>query len=56
VVDTETQEVIATYASHAMAVRTISWSPDSQVYAFIYMPIDGQLTGSGYTQERTTNE
>jgi hypothetical protein len=31
VVDTETQEVIATYASHAMAVRTISWSPDSQV-------------------------
>jgi WD repeat-containing protein 61 len=31
VVDTESQAVVATYASHAMAVRTISWSPDSQV-------------------------
>ena len=36
VVDTETQEVIATYASHAMAVRTISWSPDSQVSSSPY--------------------
>ncbi|ORX34965.1 WD40-repeat-containing domain protein [Kockovaella imperatae] len=30
VLDTETQAIIATYQSHAMATRTISWSPDSQ--------------------------
>ncbi|GFZ44693.1 hypothetical protein JCM24511_02417, partial [Saitozyma sp. JCM 24511] len=30
VVDTETQNVVASYQSHAMAVRTVAWSPDSQ--------------------------
>ncbi|RXK36685.1 hypothetical protein M231_06072 [Tremella mesenterica] len=30
IVDVETGEVLATYTSHAMAVRTISWSEDSQ--------------------------
>ncbi|ORY22977.1 WD40-repeat-containing domain protein [Naematelia encephala] len=30
VVDTTTQSIISTYTSHAMAVRTLSWSPDSQ--------------------------
>lgn len=30
-VDTETQSVVASYQSHAMAVRTVAWSPDSQV-------------------------
>ncbi|KAK4683813.1 WD repeat-containing protein 61, partial [Tremellales sp. Uapishka_1] len=30
IVDVETSAVVATYSSHAMAIRTISWSPDSQ--------------------------
>ena len=36
VLDTETQAVVATYTSHAMAVRTLSWSPDSQVGSDVY--------------------
>ncbi|KAK8844633.1 hypothetical protein IAR55_006480 [Kwoniella newhampshirensis] len=43
VIDTETQAVVATYTSHNKAVRTISWSPDSQVAA----SPDGKLLGSG---------
>lgn len=31
ILDAESQSVVATYQSHAMAVRTISWSHDSQV-------------------------
>ncbi|WVO13505.1 hypothetical protein L204_101126 [Cryptococcus depauperatus] len=30
IVDVESQAVVATYSSHNKAVRTISWSPDSQ--------------------------
>ena len=55
VVDTETQEVIATYASHAMAVRTISWSPDSQVSYLSLRRLD-QLMVSGYILERMISE
>nr|XP_031859914.1 uncharacterized protein CI109_004763 [Kwoniella shandongensis]KAA5526986.1 hypothetical protein CI109_004763 [Kwoniella shandongensis] len=40
VVDTETQSVIATYTSHNKAVRTISWSPDSQ---WLYSGSDDHL-------------
>lgn len=35
VLDTTTQSVIATYTSHAMAARTLSWSPDSQVSSLL---------------------
>lgn len=28
--DVETATAVATYAAHAMTVRTLSWSPDSQ--------------------------
>lgn len=31
IVDSESRQVIANYQSHAMAVRTLSWSADSQV-------------------------
>ncbi|TXT07292.1 hypothetical protein VHUM_03462 [Vanrija humicola] len=30
IVDAETQAVLTTYSAHAMGVRTVSWSPDSQ--------------------------
>lgn len=30
VADTETRAVVATYAAHAMTVRGLAWSPDSQ--------------------------
>ena len=30
VIDTETRAVLATYSAHAMAVRALAWSPDSQ--------------------------
>lgn len=30
VVDAETSAVVATYSAHGMAVRALSWSPDSQ--------------------------
>lgn len=30
VVDAATAAVVATYTAHAMAVRALSWSPDSQ--------------------------
>ncbi|GHJ83698.1 hypothetical protein NliqN6_0100 [Naganishia liquefaciens] len=30
IIDVETQSVVTTHASHAMCVRTLSWSPDSQ--------------------------
>ena len=31
ILDTETRQVVATHTSHAMSVRTLSWSGDSQV-------------------------
>lgn len=31
IIDVETQSVVTTHASHAMCVRALSWSPDSQV-------------------------
>jgi WD40 repeat protein len=31
VIDVETRAIVATYPSHAMPVRSVSWSPDSQV-------------------------
>jgi hypothetical protein len=40
-----------------MAVRSISWSPDSQVCQLTLSQLIGdyKLTGSGYTPERTIN-
>ncbi|WRT63508.1 uncharacterized protein IL334_000413 [Kwoniella shivajii] len=40
VLDTETQSVVATYTSHNKAVRTITWSPDSQ---WLYSGSDDHL-------------
>jgi WD repeat-containing protein 61 len=33
ILDSETRNVVATHTSHAMCVRTLSWSGDSQVSA-----------------------
>ena len=30
IIDTESQEVIANYTPHSMAIRSLAWSPDSQ--------------------------
>ena len=38
--DVESQAVVATYTSHAMAVRTISWSHDSQVSCLASHPVE----------------
>ncbi|WWC85657.1 uncharacterized protein L201_000523 [Kwoniella dendrophila CBS 6074] len=40
VLDVETQNIVATYTSHNKAVRTISWSPDSQ---WLYSGSDDHL-------------
>ncbi|WVR03408.1 hypothetical protein IAU60_000399 [Kwoniella sp. DSM 27419] len=55
VVDTESQTVVATYTSHNKAVRTVTWSPDSQwLYSgsddhliVLYDVRAGSKTGSG---------
>lgn len=36
IVDAETATVLTTYSAHAMGVRTVSWSPDSQVCGMSY--------------------
>ncbi|OCF71338.1 hypothetical protein I204_07965 [Kwoniella mangroviensis CBS 8886] len=40
VLDVETQSIVATYTSHGKAVRTITWSPDSQ---WLYSGSDDHL-------------
>ncbi|WVQ93920.1 hypothetical protein IAU59_000998 [Kwoniella sp. CBS 9459] len=40
VLDTETQDIVATYTSHNKSVRTITWSPDSQ---WLYSGSDDHL-------------
>ncbi|WVF66299.1 hypothetical protein IAT40_001039 [Kwoniella sp. CBS 6097] len=40
VLDTETQDIVATYTSHNKAVRTVTWSPDSQ---WLYSGSDDHL-------------
>lgn len=55
VVDTESREVVANYQSHAMAVRTISWSSDSQVSAqctLLILPLILQWLFSGSDDHR----
>lgn len=59
VFDTETRATIATYSSHNKAVRTIGWSPDSQVGGYdkytIHTIIKLTLgSSSGCTQVLTT--